>query len=144
MAQYVETKPVRRIMGRLAHGSDLLNELTAVCVKEGVRLGRVEAIGAVQKAQVGFYDQMHKKYGYIEFDHPMEILKLTGNISIKEGKPMVHAHVTLSDEQGRAFGGHLAEGTVVFASEFILEILEGPELARVHDEVTGLALWKIP
>ena len=143
MAQYVDVKPVRTLMGRLAHGSDLLKSLTEVCEKEKVTLGRIEAIGAVQKAQVAYYDQYHKKYGFEEFEHPMEILNLTGNVSIKDGKTMVHAHVTLADEEGRSFGGHLAEGTIVFASEFILQVFEGPALVRTHDETTGLALWKM-
>jgi predicted DNA-binding protein with PD1-like motif len=143
MTRYVDVKPVRTIMGRLGHGCDLLKELASVCLKEKIALGRVTAIGATQKAQIAFYDQFHKKYGFEEFDHPMEILQLAGNVSIKDGAPMVHAHVTLADDQGRAFGGHLSEGTVVFACEFVIEQFEGPELVRGHDEVTGLALWKM-
>jgi len=56
---------------------------------------------------------------------------------------MVHAHVTLSNARGEAFGGHLAAGTVVFSAECIIEELVGPEYVRSHDETTGLPLWKI-
>ncbi|MBW1828134.1 MAG: DNA-binding protein, partial [Deltaproteobacteria bacterium] len=45
------------------------------------------------------------------------------------------------DSTGKAFGGHLASGTIVFACEFILEALDGPAFTRGLDEVTGLPLW---
>ena len=55
---------------------------------------------------------------------------------------MVHAHVTLGDKDGQAFGGHLAEGTLVFACEFaILEHQSATSLVRQIDGPTGLFLW---
>ena len=137
-------KPGRVFMGRLTHGADLLKELTEFAAVKGIRAARVEAIGAVQRARTGFYDQAAKKYGFHAFNQPMEILALVGNVSVKADAPeapFVHAHVTLSDEEGRAFGGHLAEGTVVFAAEFCMVELTGVEMNRRPDEVTGLALW---
>ena len=137
-------QPGHIFVGRLAHGADLLGELTRVAAEKGIRCGRVEAIGAVSRARVGYYDQAAKKYGYLEWDAPMEILALVGNISEKAdapGEPFVHAHVTLADEKGMAVGGHLAEGTVVFATEFRIEELSGVSLVRRPDEATGLALW---
>jgi len=72
----------------------------------------------------------------------MEITKLTGNVSLKDGQPMVHAHITLADEQGQAFGGHLAEGTRIFACEVIIEAYAGDIFERTWDETTGLSLWE--
>ncbi|MDW7710517.1 MAG: DNA-binding protein [Deferrisomatales bacterium] len=129
------------LMGRLRRGDDLLECLTAFVRREGVRLGRVEALGAVERARVGYYDQGAFEYRYLEFDTDLEILALLGNVSLRDGEPMVHAHVTLGDAQGRAFGGHLAPGTRVFACEFAVEVLDGEELHRGHDEATGLPLW---
>ncbi len=128
-------------IGRLERGVDLLDALTERIRQAGVQLGRVEAIGAVEKARVGFYDQGSRVYRYLQFDRPLEILALKGNVSLKEGQPMLHAHVTFGDENGHAFGGHLAPGTVVFACEYILEGFAGGELHRGHDEATGLPLW---
>ena len=92
---------------------------------------------------VGFYDQQARKYDFIEIDKQLEITKLIGNISLRDGKPMVHAHITLSDSQGNAFGGHLAPGTIVFACEFIMNSYDGPDHIRDYDEQTGLPLWKM-
>ena len=131
-------------MGRLACGSDLLRELNDLCACRNVTLGRIEAIGAVQKANIGFYDQTRREYRFLSLDFPMEITHLTGNISLKEEKPFVHAHATLVDENGNVYGGHLAGGTVVFACEFVLEAFEGPRFERKRDDETGLPLWRPP
>ena len=56
---------------------------------------------------------------------------------------MVHAHVTLADKNGKAYGGHLAPGTEIFACEVIVQALEGPEFKRGIDEETGLPLWRM-
>ncbi len=131
----------RVLMGRLRRGDDLLAALTTLCRDEGVTLGRVTALGAVECACVGFYDQQARTYSYLTFDRPLEILALVGNISLRDGAPAVHAHITLGEEDGRALGGHLAPGTRVFACEFTLDVLAGPALTRGYDEETGLPLW---
>jgi predicted DNA-binding protein with PD1-like motif len=51
--------------------------------------------------------------------------------------------VTLADDRGTCYGGHLAPGTVVFACEFVVQAFQGPAFERMYDDETGLALWKI-
>ena len=130
-------------IGKLDYGSDLLEEISLVCKREDIRLGRVEALGAVQKACIGYYDQKAREYRFIEFNQHLEITHLIGNISLKDGAPMVHGHITLSDEKGNVYGGHLSPGTIVFACEFILEAFDGPLLNRGLDRQTGLPLWSM-
>lgn len=136
--------PRELFLSRLRRGTDLLEEITRVCRKENISLGRVEALGAVERARLAFYDQKGREYRFFTIDRPLEITKLIGNVSLKDGSPFVHAHITLADEDGKAYGGHLAAGTVVFACEVILEAFEGADLERKPDEETGLSLWTIP
>jgi uncharacterized protein len=135
--------PEQVYIGRIAHGGDLLAELTALCAGKNITLGSVQAIGAVRRATIGYYDQADRTYAFETIDEPMEILTLSGNVSQKDGQPMVHAHVTLSRADGSAIGGHLAEGTEVFACEYILRSYSGAELNRSYDEPTGLPLWEM-
>ena len=128
-------------MGRLSYNSDLLDSLNELCREQGVTLGRIEAIGAVQRAKLEYYDQHTRQYQFFTLDQGLEIANLMGNISVKEGRPMVHAHITLADANGRTFGGHLAQGCPVFACEYILQAFNGPEFVRSYDEQTGLPLW---
>ena len=129
-------------MGKLLHGGDLLAELEKICSDKKIKTGILTAIGAVKNATVGFYNQTEKKYLKHQFDKPLEILSLNGNISIKDDKTMVHAHIVLSDSEGNSFGGHLMPGTTIFACEFWIYEIEGELLIRGFDEVTGLPLWK--
>lgn len=141
MASYIHTDN-GYFVGKLDRGDDLLEALTDVARENGIRLGQVKAIGALEKACIAYYDQTTKTYNYLDLSGGHEILNLTGNISRKDGEPMVHAHVTLSDEEGRAFGGHLGKGSVVFACEFWIQPWIGPDLVRGFDEDTGLPLWE--
>lgn len=141
MTAAVKIKGNDIIMGRLAHGCDLLEGLSMICIDKDIKLGKVEAIGAVQKSCIGFYSQADRQYRFHTFDKPAEILNLTGNISVKDDRPFVHAHITLADESGKAFGGHLSPGTIVFACEFIIRSFDGAELIRQMDNETGLPLW---
>jgi predicted DNA-binding protein with PD1-like motif len=138
----VLTKPGRSFLGRLAKGDDLLQSLEKLCQEYNITLGEVRVLGAVTRARVGYYDQGKREYYFLDFDQPLEILALVGNISLKDDQPMVHAHVTLGDTAGRSFGGHLGEGTPVFACEFaIYEHLADQALTRQYDPETGLTLW---
>jgi predicted DNA-binding protein with PD1-like motif len=143
MATIREVNPVKMFMGKLAHGADLLEEITNICVDQDICLGHVEALGAVKKARLGYYNQQDHVYHFYDLNQTLEITNLTGNISIKDGAPVVHAHVTLSDKDGHAYGGHLAPGTIVFACEVTIQILDGPKFERGFDQETGLPLWKI-
>ena len=144
MATIKKVKPRALFIGKLSYGSDLLEEITDICLKENIQLGRVEALGAVQRARLGFYNQQTHEYQFFVLDQPLEITKLVGNVSLKNGNPFVHAHITLADKAGNAYGGHLAPGTVVFAGEFMLETFDGPIFERNLDETTGLYLWAMP
>lgn len=130
-----------KYIGRLSHGADLLEEMTAICRELGIRFGRIEAIGAVKKARLAYYDQAEQRYDHFEINEPLEIASLIGNVSVKDGQPMVHAHVTLADENGKTYGGHLAPGTVIFAAEIVIQSFNEEPLERGNDEETGLPLW---
>lgn len=130
-------------MGKLKRGDDLLGAISVICRENNIRLGRVEAIGAVEKATLGYYDQKRKEYDFFTINSPHEITSLIGNISLRDEVPMVHAHLTLSDEKGNVRGGHLAPGCLVFACEVVIEAFEGPDFNRCLDEDTRLPLWKL-
>jgi predicted DNA-binding protein with PD1-like motif len=136
-------KETGKIMGRVPQGEDLLGYLNQVCLDENIQAGQVNAIGAVSKATIGFYDQARQVYEFLDFNEPMEIVALMGNVSIKDGKPFVHAHVVFGNHTGKLLGGHLAEGAPVFACEFIITKFDSDqEFVRGLDQGTGLPLWQ--
>ena len=132
----------RSLIGQLPYGSDLLDGLTDLVRREDIKLGRVQAIGATTHAVVAYYDLNTKTYNPLEFNGGMEILSLSGNVSLRDAKPFVHVHIILSDAEGKVFGGHLMKGTKLFACEVTIDEFEGEQLERGKDDRTGLFLWK--
>jgi hypothetical protein len=130
------------MLARVEHNSDLIQFITELAVKKGIATASFTAIGAVKQAKLGFYDQQKHEYREIMVNSSHEIASCIGNISLKNGKPFVHAHAVLADKEGNTKAGHLFEG-IVFAAEVHLHVLEGIELERKYDEATKLSLWDI-
>jgi predicted DNA-binding protein with PD1-like motif len=139
---FVEFNLKKNLLVRAKHDSDLVQFITKLAEDKGITAAEFTAIGALKRAKLGFYDQ--KKHGYHEIivDSPHEIASCIGNVSVKDGRPLVHVHVVLAGEDGDTKAGHLLEG-IVFAAEVHLRELEGTKLERKHDEETGLSLWDI-
>jgi len=134
----------RVFIGRLEFDDDLLEKLTEVCRVNNVKSGTINAIGAVQNAKLGYYNQNEKKYtGCVEIDKKLEIASCIGNVSLNDTNEIsAHLHIVLADYNAQAFGGHLMPGTKVFATEYCITEIINVELKRSKDEVTGLPLWK--
>jgi predicted DNA-binding protein with PD1-like motif len=126
---------------RLPKDADLLEALDAICRDKGVTHATITVIGALSRASLGFYLQDEHRYVSHEVDKPVEVLAGLGSVSLKEGQPFVHLHLTLSNATGAALGGHAMPGCRIFAAEAAIQTAEGPEKHRVFDEATGLFLW---
>lgn len=131
----------RAFVGRLETGSDLVDEIERHCAEQGITAAQVTLVGAVRRARYAYYDQAQRRYIEIESDSHHEITGFVGNISLREGKPFLHAHASFSDSGGAAVGGHLVRGSEVFVAEVMIREIAGVALIRQHDEETGLALW---
>lgn len=131
----------RIFVSRLPHGADLLESLTNICIEKEVATASVKAIGALSSAVVAFYNQDARRYEEIRLEGKYEILGLMGNVSIRDGAPLCHLHLTLGDDRGNACGGHLVKGCRIYACEAVIEELVGPQLVRGFDEETSLPLW---
>jgi predicted DNA-binding protein with PD1-like motif len=138
---YAEFNSSRNFLVRVEHNSDLIQFITELAEKEKIVVATLTAVGALKQAKLGFYNQEKHEYQEIRIDSPHEIACCVGNISIKDGRPFVHAHAVLADKNGNTKAGHLLEGTV-FAAEVHLRELKGAELERKYDKVTGLSLWE--
>ena len=134
----------RTFVAKLNFEADLLEELNKICLEENIRAGSINMIGAVSSLKLGFFAQETKEYilTTYAYDEPMEVVSCTGNISEKDGKPICHVHITASDRKGKCIGGHLVQGTSIYAGEVVIQEFLGEDLVREIDEQTQLALWK--
>jgi predicted DNA-binding protein with PD1-like motif len=137
----VQASPGPVYVLRPPFGSDLLKELEAFVRAQGINLAWISGIGAVSRATVRYYDQTKKEWVDNDLDQRMEVVSLTGNVSLLNGEPIVHLHVVLADGHGHCLGGHLGPNTLVFNLEILMETLSGPPVIRKMDGQTGLTIW---
>lgn len=127
-------------MVRIDLDEDVIESLKKLCEKERIRLGRVEAIGATDHAVIGVFDLVKKEYYPEKVDEFMEIVSLNGNITTMDGKPYVHLHAALADQQHVIHGGHVLEMQVGATCEMFITVLDG-EVNRSRNEALGINLW---
>jgi len=139
--RFWEAHAGRAFVGRLATGSDLVEEIERYCAEQGILAAQVTVIGAVRRARYAYYEQRDRRYLELETDTHHEIVGFTGNVSLRDDRPFLHAHATFADASGACVGGHLLRGIEVFAAEVMIREIAGVSLVRLPDEETGLALW---
>ena len=127
-------------MIRIDLGEDIIERLKKICEDEQIHLGRVEAIGATDHAIIGVYDLEKKEYYPEKINEFMEIASLNGNITAMEGKPYIHLHATLADQNHVIHGGHVLEMRVGATCEMFVTVLEG-KVNRSRNESLGINLW---
>jgi predicted DNA-binding protein with PD1-like motif len=139
--RFWEAKAGRLFVGRLATGSDLVEEIERYCTEQSVLAASVTAIGAVRRARYAYYEQIEHRYLEMDSESHHEMAGLVGNISLRDNKLFLHAHATFADADGATVGGHLLRGIEVFVAEVTIQEMADVSLVRQHDEETGLALW---
>lgn len=131
----------RAFVGRLDTGSDLVDEIERFCAERSILAAQVTLIGAVRRARYAYYEQDDHRYAELGSDTHHEIVGFVGNVSLRDGRPFLHAHATFADASGVTVGGHLLRGCEVFAAEVMIRELGDVSLVRRPDPETGLALW---
>jgi predicted DNA-binding protein with PD1-like motif len=136
---YREVSPDREVVARLEHGADWREELESLATAIDAEAAWFRAMGAVQDAEIWFYDQDALEYEAVHFDEPLEVAACVGNVSWLDEERFAHTHAVLSRPSGQTLAGHLNRATV-FAGEVHMRSFEEP-LERDHHAVTDLDLW---
>jgi predicted DNA-binding protein with PD1-like motif len=115
---------------RLKPNQDLKKELQAFVKKENIKAGFVvTTVGSLKKAVIRFANQ--KENTVIE--NKFEIVSLVGTM----GQDGLHLHISISDENGKTIGGHLADGSLIYTTaEIVLGELNDINFVREKDEET--------
>ncbi len=126
-----------KIALRLDPGEELLDRISEVCRRQGVRFGSITGIGAANHVTIGFYNLEKQEYSEKDLDFPMEITSILGDVSRKDGEVYLHVHINVSDEEGRTFGGHLKKCMISVTGEIVITCIDG-EVGRKADPATGI------
>lgn len=127
---------------RLEKDEDIIAALKDVLVNEGIKGGFFYGLGVGKELELGYYDAHKRSYIKKKFTGEYEFTSFAGNISISDKELVIHCHVTITDADFNAFGGHLFAGTVPAT----LEVIVFPftkDLLRSQDKDTGLNLLEL-
>ena len=118
----------------------VMETLTSVCKNNGIMNGQISGIGAVKEIEMGAYDLDSKSYLRKQYPDNHELISFQGNITLKDGNPFIHAHITIGNHDLHTRGGHLFEMKVAVVGEFIIRNIES-NVHREFDKNIGLAVW---
>ena len=129
-----------RVFMTLAKGDNINKTFESIAELKGVGCAWLNGIGALENPEIGYYSLEDKSYYRKTFKGEYELTSLIGNITLKEGKPFSHTHITFSDTEFRVFGGHLFNANITAAGEFIMQF-GSDEINREMNAEIGLPLW---
>lgn len=128
---------------RVEKGEEAIEKLIELCEKENIKAGSIQAIGAINKAELLWYDADKKEYSNKVFEgEHYEITAFLGNISRKDNKPYLHCHITMGNKNFVPYAGHCKSAIVSGAFEAVVTSLDG-EVGREFDESIGLNLFHL-
>jgi len=122
---------------RLFENEDILEQIKKSCKKHSVKTAVVlSGIGQIKNSKLGYFKKKGD-YSPKKFNKPLEILSLSGNVIKKDDDHIAHIHIVLGDEDKKAIGGHLLEGTISVTAEIAL-LKTSIKLKRKIEDKTGL------
>ncbi len=93
-------------------GDEVASGLTEFAEKHKLTGAHLTGIGALNHVVLGWYDPDQRAYKTNVIDQEVELVSLTGNIVLENGKPFVHEHCVIALKDGTTRGGHLIEAKV--------------------------------
>ncbi len=109
-------------------GDEAVAALNQFARSEHLEAAQISAVGAFQRATVGWLDPDAKVYRPIEVNEQCEVLSLLGDVALGDDGPIVHVHVVLGLRDGTTRGGHLLSGVVRPTLEVV--VTEPPAMLR--------------
>jgi predicted DNA-binding protein with PD1-like motif len=121
-------------------GEEAFATLIGFATEQGVDGASLTAIGAFERATVGWFDLDAKTYRKIPVHEQCEVLSAIGDVALgDDGKPSLHVHAVLGLSDGTTRGGHLLEAIVRPTLEITLVETPGHLRRRKRPEI-GAAL----
>ncbi len=128
---------------RFASGEKLVDTLLRFLDGQGIGFATLTGLGALRQATVSYWNSTSQEYEGHDLAEQVELVSLIGNVTIKDARAFLHAHVTLGRSDLSILGGHLNEALVHPNVEIWLRP-EAGSVERVLDEGCGLYLMALP
>jgi predicted DNA-binding protein with PD1-like motif len=117
---------------RLLPGNDLKREISNFVLANHIKAGCIlTSVGSLQSVNIRFAGKKNgdKKLGKYEIVSLVGTLDESGNM---------HVHISVSDETGETYGGHLLDGNIVRTTvEIVIGSIAGVVFTRKHEPLSG-------
>lgn len=118
-------------------GEKVLETLNTYLTQHHINGAMFMAIGGFSQVRIEYFNVQTRQYESRDVNEQVEVISLLGNVALVDGKPFVHAHVSVGTREYQAYAGHLGKATVRPTLELFLTQLNG-ELIREKNPNTGL------
>ncbi len=120
---------------RLTPGQDLKLEIERFAKTNDIQAGFIiTCVAGLKQARLRMADARPDKQDIRVFEGPLEVTSLVGTVSING----CHLHITVTNKEGAAVGGHLKEDSLVHLTA---EIVIGEDIDSIYtrepDDATG-------
>jgi uncharacterized protein len=132
-------EPTKQYAVIFYQGDEAFSGLVEFAEKFQVTSAHFTAIGALNGATLGWFDPQRKMYKTIPIVGQHEVVGMSGDIALYQGKPVVHTHMVVGNPDGTTSAGHVL---AAFASP-TLEVMVTVDPITMHkrfDPATDLTL----
>lgn len=120
-------------------GDEAFSGLLEFAEKYHVTSAHFTAIGAVDGVTLGWFDPQRKMYKKIPISGQHEVIGMSGDIALYQGKPVVHTHMLVGTSDGTTNGGHVLSANVSPTLEVMLTV-DPVTMQKRFDPATDLTL----
>jgi predicted DNA-binding protein with PD1-like motif len=132
-------EPTKQYAVIFYQGDEAFSGLLEFAEKYHVRSAHFIAIGALNGATLGWFDPQRKMYKKIAVNGQHEVIGMSGDIALYQGKAVVHTHMVVGNPDGTTFGGHVLEVHVAPTLEVM--VTDDPvTMQKRFDPATDLTL----
>jgi predicted DNA-binding protein with PD1-like motif len=105
-------EPTREYAVIFGKGDEAFSGLLDFAEKYHITSAHFTAIGALNGATLAWFDPQRKMYKKIPIKGQHEVIGMSGDIALYQGKPVVHTHMMVGTSDGTTRGGHVLDAHV--------------------------------
>ena len=102
-------EPTKQYAVIFYQGDEVFSGLQEFAEKYHVTSAHFTAIGALSGATLGWFDPQRKMYKKIPINGQHELIGMSGDIALYQGRPVVHTHMVVGGPDGTTRAGHVLE-----------------------------------
>ena len=132
-------EPTKQYAVIFYQGDEAFSGLLEFAEKYHITSAHFTAIGALDGATVGWFDPQRKMYKKIPIEGQHEVIGMSGDIALYQGKPVVHTHMLVGNSDGTTQGGHVLAAYVSPTLEVMVTV-DPVTMQKRLDPATDLTL----